>query len=126
EFSADEPAPERRLAAIEELVPLLIPVEEFGELLVAAGKLLEAETLEDAFIGEVGLSGEVLRHREVALLLPVHGDLGLGHLGVRPLRRLAARPVLFHDDSSSRIRVNRITKSTPCKGVRARRMLQQT
>ena len=126
DFSADEPAPERRLAAIEDLVPLLVPVEEFGELLVAAGKLLEAETLEDAFIGEVGLSGEVLRHREVALLLPVHGDLGLGHLGVRPLRRLAARPVLFHDDSSSSIRVNRITKSTSCKGARARRMLQQT
>src|SRR5256884_1022901 len=56
--------PERRLAAIEDLVPLLVPVEEFGELLVVARKLLEGETLEDALIGEVGLSGEVLRRSE--------------------------------------------------------------
>src|SRR2546429_9368774 len=75
--------PERRLAAIEDLVPLLVPVEEFGELLVVARKLLEGETLEDALIGEVGLSGEVLRHREVVLLLPVHGDLEIGRASCR-------------------------------------------
>src|SRR5207302_5660506 len=120
DFSADEPAPERRLAAIEDLVPLPVPVEQFRELPVVAGELLEGEALEDVLVGKVGLRDELPGRGDVVLLLPVHGDLRLGHLGVRPLRRLAARPVLFHDDSSSTIRVNRITKSTPCKGIPVR------
>ena len=96
DLGADVPAPERRLRAVEELVPFLVPVEELGELLVVPRELLEREALEDAFLAQVRLRNKFLRRGEVALLLPVHRDLGFGNIVAGHRFRRAARLFLGH------------------------------
>jgi len=81
DLAADEPAPEGRIAGVKGPFPVLVPVEEVGELLEALGEFVEGKTLEDAGVSQVGLGDELVRGGEIALLRPMHRDLRLGDIG---------------------------------------------
>ena len=78
--TADKPSPEWRGARVERDVPRLVPVEKVGVLLEVFGKLVEAESLEDGLVFQVGLSNEFLWRMEVSLFLPMDGDLCLRYI----------------------------------------------
>ena len=75
---AHEPLEERRLARVQQRVPLPVPGEHVGVLDEAIREVLLAEAIEDRRIVRVGLSGERGRRLEVLLLPPVNRDLRLG------------------------------------------------
>src|SRR6516225_7912684 len=79
ELAADKPSPERRMASIKRDVPSLRPVQEIRILLEALRKLVEAETVEDGWILQVGLSDEFFRRTDIVFFLPVDRNLRLRH-----------------------------------------------
>ena len=86
--TADKPFPERRMAGVERNIPGLVPVEEIGVLLEAVWELVEAESVEDSRVFQVGLSDKCLRRADVGLFLPVDGNLGLRHFRSSILRHV--------------------------------------
>jgi len=56
ELSAFKPLVTRGIACIEYLVPVFVPSEEFCELRITVWKIVETETIENRFVGEVGLT----------------------------------------------------------------------
>ena len=77
---ADEPLEERRIARVEQRVPLLVPGEHVGVLDERLREVLLAKALEDRGIVRVGLRRERLRRLVVLLLPPMNCDLRLGDL----------------------------------------------
>src|SRR5271167_3721158 len=69
EASADEPFPEGRMLGVECGVPVLIPMEEFGVLAEAFGKIFFAEALDDVGIVKIGLCNEASWRANVFLFL---------------------------------------------------------
>jgi hypothetical protein len=78
EAPADPPLPERRIARIEDRVPLAVPREHVRVLLETFREVLRAEALEDRGVVRVRLLHEPRRRWVVLLLTPVNGDLRLG------------------------------------------------
>ncbi len=74
EAAADEPLPERRIAAVERRVPVLLPVEQVGVFAEVLRKLVDREAVEDRRIGQIRLTDEFRRWLDVLLFLPVDRD----------------------------------------------------
>ena len=75
EFTTDKPFPKRRIACIQCLLPILIPVQHVRILFEALWKVLHAEPFINGFIRHVCLGNELRRRIVIALLLPVDRDL---------------------------------------------------
>ena len=85
--SADPPLPERRIARIENRVPLAIPRQHLGVLREALREVLLAEPLQQCRVVSVRLRDERLRRRVVLLLTPMNRDLRLRGRSGSDLRR---------------------------------------
>jgi hypothetical protein len=81
QLAADEPLPKRRVAGVEDRVPLGIPREQIRVLGEALGEALLAETLEDRRVVRVRLCDKALRRLDVLLFTPVNGDVRVGGRG---------------------------------------------
>src|SRR4029453_7331660 len=100
DLAADEPAPERGIARVERLLPVLVPVEQVCELLEAFREVVEGETREDFRVRQIRLRDELARRQEIVLLRPMHGDLRLGNIGGLTLRVIAWRLAFWHGGTS--------------------------
>ena len=77
--AADKPLPEWRRARVERDVPGPVPVEKIGIFLEAVREIVEAEPVENRFVGQVRLGNEFLWRMDVGFFLPVDRDLSFGH-----------------------------------------------
>jgi hypothetical protein len=59
--AADKPSPEGRIARIKRDVPRPVPVKKIGVLLEAIREIVETESFEDRFVGQVGLRDKTCR-----------------------------------------------------------------
>src|SRR5579884_2462954 len=75
--AAHEPLEERRIAGVDDLVPLLVPRQQVRVLDEAVGEMLRTEPLENRLVVGVRVSPELLRRLDVLLLTPVDRDLVL-------------------------------------------------
>ena len=93
------PLPERRVARVQNRVPLSIPREHLRVLHKAIRVALLAEALKDRRVRRVRLRDERWRRRVVLLLPPMNRDLRLGHGRLGNLR--GRRCVILYSHSST-------------------------
>ena len=79
QMPADPPLPERRVARVQNRVPLAIPRQHLRVLDEAVRVMLLAEALKDRRVRRVRLRDERWRRRVVLLLAPMNRDLRLRH-----------------------------------------------
>jgi hypothetical protein len=77
ELPSNKPFPEGSVAGVQGGVPVPIPRKQVGIFFETLGELIEAESLVDRRINQVGLTNEFRRGIVIFFLLPVDGDLSL-------------------------------------------------
>ena len=72
DFAAFKPFKARCVTRIEYFIPIFIPSQQFGEFSVIVGEILQFETFENSWIGEVGLTDETCRWMIIVFFLPMN------------------------------------------------------
>src|SRR5579864_8937391 len=80
QLATSEPLPERRITSIKSGVPVLIPTQHVGVFPEALRKILLAEALNDAGIGQIGLADKFRGRIIVFFLAPMNCDLSFASL----------------------------------------------
>ena len=78
DLAAFEPFPARRIAGVQDCIPVLIPVEHIGVFLETVREIFQAEPVKHTRICHVGLGNKFCAWMKIFLFPPMYRNFGFG------------------------------------------------